>query len=89
MAYKAVNGNVEVWSDYIIESHKTIRETAKYFGIGKSNLHEQLHKHYDGTEKGKVLQGIFDANITEGRKKGGRVINEIKRRQRESERQSS
>lgn len=63
----------EVFAKYIIKNKATIRKTAKYFGVGKTTVHNEVSKRLKILNKRlfRKVQKILQKNFNEKHLRGG------------------
>ncbi|MBO5102660.1 MAG: sporulation transcriptional regulator SpoIIID [Clostridia bacterium] len=67
------NYTINLVADYYIKNRTTVRACAKYFSIGKSTIHNYLHKFLPeiSPEKYKKVSAIAQLNFSEKHIRGG------------------
>jgi putative DeoR family transcriptional regulator (stage III sporulation protein D) len=72
----SLNDRAVLYGMHIIKHRTTIRDTAKYYGVGKSGVHTAVTEHLMNVDPAmqKKVQDILDINKKESYKRGGDVI---------------
>ena len=72
----SLNDRAVLYGMHIIKHRTTIRDTAKYYGVGKSGVHTAVTEHLMNGDPAmqKKVQDILNINKKESYKRGGDVI---------------
>lgn len=72
----SLNDRAVLYGMHIVKHRTTVRDTAKYYGVGKSGVHTAVTEHLKNvdTDLYKKVQRVLNYNKAQSHIRGGEVI---------------